>query len=131
MGARLSDFLNADSIGALEQVRAVAPAQRKEIRPPPPQTPPLVYFPTTPPNGLRLERLKIDRVHVSHRVGSPCPCCTRPLKYQTVIWPGGDRPPGGPESAWFCGWCRQYYVYMEVPSGEAQDRWAPALPSLQ
>lgn len=131
MGARLEEFLNEESIVALQRVRAVAPPQRREIRPPPvvQKGPPLVHFPTMVPNGLRLERLKIDRAHVIHRAGAPCPCCMRPLKYQTVAWPGGDRPPDAPEAAWFCGWCRQYYVYREVPSGEA--RWAPALPSLQ
>jgi hypothetical protein len=91
---------------------------------PPAPPPPIVLFPATPPLPPMkqvLVRLKIDRVNFKKRPpGEPCPCCARPLIYTTIAWPGGERPEGKPESAWFCSWCRQSYVYTYVTTPAAQ-----------
>ncbi len=133
MGARLEEFLDDESELALSQVEVavvVREAQRALVpewpevpaptTPPPPPEPapiPVVEFPRIswpPPVIKRLERLKIDR-SPPPIVGETCPCCRqRPLHHRTVLWPNGVRPEGGPEGAWYCDWCRQYYVYVVV-----------------
>jgi len=124
VSAPLQEFLSVESDLELERIE-VAIAVREAERaldavefPGPveaPAPPPLVEFPAPAPIRTplprQLVRLKIDYVNITPTIGEPCPCCGRPLKYSTVTWPGGLRPAGDPESAWFCSWCRQFYVY--------------------
>lgn len=132
MSAPLQEFLSVESDLELERVE-VAIAVREAERaldavafPVPieaPAPPPVVAFPTPvliAPQPRQLVRLKIDRANVTPTIGEPCPCCGRPLKYATVAWPGGMRPEGRPESAWFCSWCRQYYVYSYITPAAAE-----------
>jgi hypothetical protein len=119
MSARLGDFLSMESLTALEAASLVVHEAHREIEavPAPPAAPlPVIPFPVPDAQlkPLRLERLKIDRLNFSATMGEPCPTCGTILKYSTVVWPGGMRPQGMPESGWACSWCRQTYIYKEV-----------------
>lgn len=130
MSAPLRDFLSFESDLALDQVlcdvvtrdaeRVLEVSIYPAPAPEPMTLPPVVEFPKPEPEPVRvvlprqLVRLKIDYVNSTPTIGEPCPCCARPLKYTTVSWPGGMRPAGSPEAAWFCSWCRQSYVYTYV-----------------
>ena len=123
MSAPLQEFLSEDSrnalllidmaIGADEQLRhhiaVIYPGPMPEpMTLPPPVPQPVVVAPHK--NG-KLVRLKIDREHVEHLAGDMCPGCdTQRLVRAIVLWPGGKRPAGGVDVAWWCKWCRQYYV---------------------
>lgn len=125
----LADFLNADSKEALGAVKTVPFVATKPVVKPKAPAPPAGPGPVRISAAVtlkvvlevpkaRLERLKIDRKDVALIVGEPCPCCSTQLVMRTVIWPSGIRPAGNPESAWHCGRCRQYYVYVGIGNGQ-------------
>jgi hypothetical protein len=123
VSARLEEFLSIESEIALDQVltdvvtRAAQRVLEVSIYPAPAPEP-MTVAPTTPvpvaaaPHKTgKLVRLKIDREHVEHLAGEMCPGCgTQRLVRAIVLWPGGKRPMGGADVAWWCKWCRQYYV---------------------